>query len=315
MQYRYNLYFKSPFNILDSVKISGALSSAAYKLFPDKKSEITDALTKCNLKVSDQFPFDEKNNSPLLPVPLLPYSMPRKLDRDQRIKEAKGKKESVSFARIEPIKRLFKQFIEEGITRRNAMEILKEKDNENELTAEAYNEASEYGVNLLEEEPKVYVKELEKIGNLQMRKFGQLEFLSYDPVYFLADYSMKEFSISMAFLEDAGLSGMFTRGKGHFFYQRNISEIETGFKGSGYYMILSKYCPSKSDITNIDLEKSYYSLGTFTGIGNGNIDLQKIRYFKAGSLLYLEGAVEGRSVITKNEERILSFSTMVIKVG
>lgn len=313
MQYQYNLYFITPFNILDSVKISGALSSAAFRLFPDKEMEINEEIKGCSLKISDLFPLDSANGRILLPVPVLPYSMPKNLQRSKRIEQAMDRKKSVSYSSLESIKRLMKEFLNGGeITKKVAMDIVAEGIKSEELLSGQYGETSEYGVSLLDEKPKVYVRELRKVGNLS---FGEMKLLTYDPVCFIADYSMKKFSVSMALLEDAGLSSTISRGKGRFVYQRYVSDMEINFNGSGYYMILSKYCPSSVDLDNIDLSRSYYSIGTITGIANENSNLPKIRYFKPGSVLYLNGDISGKVVFTKNKSRILNFSAMKLKVA
>ena len=314
MLQRYNLYFKSPFNLLDSIKLSGAILSAAYKIYPQREKDITEEIKNFHLRVSDSFPVDQINGGMLFPVPLLPYTMPKNKDRKERIREAMDRKKTVPYAKFESVKLVLRKFLDGGISKNEATDLLTDKEQGREFVPSYYNEASEYGVNLQDDEPMVYVRELVKVGYLERRKIGNLETLSYNPVYFIADYSIRELAVSMAFLEDAGLSAMFSRGKGNFVYQKDTPDIKTGFTGAGYYMILSKYCPAKEDFTNIDLEKSYYSLGTFTGVGQGNKGLPKIRYLKVGSIVYLNGDINGRVIFAESGNRILNFSAMITRV-
>lgn len=312
MQYQYNLFFRSRFNLLDSIKLSGGMASAAFKLYPAHKTELEHALLNCELQVSDQFPYLQESKECLFPSPILPYSAKKKGDNDCYPTD---RKKSIPFSSIKSIMQVVEEFKKGEITRERAMEILGNVNGNEISRLSYYREGTEYAVSLQEQKPMVYVRELTAAGNISRRDFRGKELLTFDPVYFIAKYPQNEFSVAMDYLEDWGFSGMISRGKGHFAYGRINSELKTDFSGEGYYLIISKYCPSESDFNSIDLDKSYYSISTFTGISNDNSGLPKIRYFNPGSILFLKGEIKGKAILTNSGKRILIFSALKVKVG
>ena len=86
MQHNYKIYFRSPFNLADSVKLSGALISATFKLYPQKEIEIIKELNNFGLQISDQFPVNSLNNELLFPSPIISYSMPKEKMRKNCIR-------------------------------------------------------------------------------------------------------------------------------------------------------------------------------------------------------------------------------------
>lgn len=314
MQHNYKIYFRSPFNLADSVKLSGALISATFKLYPQKEIEIIKELNNFGLQISDQFPVNSLNNELLFPSPIISYSMPKEKNREKRIASGKERKGSVSYSSLDSIKKVVEIFEKEGITKQDASHILEETFQGQKNKLIDYEEIYEYAVSLEDIKPRVYIRELVKVGNLQLRNVRNEEILSYNPVWFIAKYSMEEFTNAISFLEDSGISAMFTRGKGHFRFEKYQSDLETDFKGNGYYLLLSKFCPCAQDINNIDLSRSYYSIETFTGLSRTNSPLPKIRYFRPGSLLYLTGEIYGRVLSTNEGRRILNFTSVKTKV-
>lgn len=316
MQYQYNLFFRSPFNHLDSIKLSGGIASAAFKLYPENRVKLEQALLNCELQVSDQFPiFQDTNNECLFPSPVLPYSMPKNRKRGENSDNSTDRKKSVPFSSIKNIREVMEEFKKGGITKERAMEILGKVNGRDISNLSHYTEGSEYAVSLQEREPMVYVRELTRAGKIEQRSFRRNNLLTFDPIYFIAKYSMSEFSVAMDYLEDSGFSGMISRGKGQFIYGRGNSNLNTDFSGEGYYLIISKYCPSEADFNSIDMERSYYSISTFAGISNDNTGLPKIRYFDPGSILFLKGDIKGKAISTNSGKRIFNFSTLKVKVG
>ncbi|MGP6240391.1 hypothetical protein ACNF40_08315 [Cuniculiplasma sp. SKW4] len=317
MEHKYKLFFSSPFSTLDSIKISGAMISALFDIHQDKSKEIEGEISSGRFGVSDPLPFDMEEKSILFPVPQIPYVFPRNKSREERIKLAKERKKRISYSNISKIKSVLDIFLDGGISQDEAMKILNSDENGNsvvENTRPGNKDFTEYAVSLLDETPRVYVRELKVSGNMSFRDLNGQRVLSYDPVCLIADFDKNYFGDSLAYLEDSGISAFVSRGKGRFRFQEFRSDEETGFKGEGYYLLLSEFVPDDSDMKNIDLDKSYYAIGTFTGISRGNEPLPKIRFFKGGALLYVKDKLIGRNIFLKGQKRILIFSPIIIKL-
>jgi CRISPR type III-A-associated RAMP protein Csm4 len=316
MQYVYNINFLSPFNQVDSIKISGAMISSAFTFYPQKIAEIEGEMSDYGLQVSDLFPYSQNRQEMLFPSPLLPYSLPKAAERKMRIESSEGRKKDVKYSTLEAIRKVCECKRKEDITKEDAMEILREplKGTNYDWEIEYYKESSEYAVSLVEETPKVYVRELQRAGHLRLINVRERTVLAYDPLWFIAKYNSPIFDIAIPYLEDVGLSAMFTRGKGHFVSSRLKSELKLDYTGNGWYILLSKYCPTELDLQNIDLDNSFYSIGTFTGISREGEGLPKIRYFKPGSVLYLKGEIKGRMIKPAKVNRYLNFCAVKTKV-
>jgi CRISPR type III-A-associated RAMP protein Csm4 len=241
--------------------------------------------------------------------------MPRHEVGGENKSNSTDRKKSIAFSSLKNIMDVMAEFKRGGITKERSIEIL-ENINGKDISGLSYYRAnSEYAVSLQEQVPRVYVRELSTAGNIGRRNLRGKELLTFDPIYFIAKYSLSEFSVAMDYIEDAGFSGMISRGKGHFIYGRVNSDLKTDFSGEGYYLIISKYCPSEDDFNSIDLERSYYAVSTFAGISADNTGLPKIRYFEPGSILFLKGEIKGKAISTHSGKRILNFSALKVKVG
>lgn len=317
MEHRYKLFFSSPFNTLDSIKISGAMVSALFNIHQNKSNEIEEEIFGGRFGVSDPLPFDTEEKSILFPVPQFPYVFPRDIGREERIKLAKERKKKISYSNIKKIRNVLDIFLERGITQPEAMKILKPDENGNpmEENGRPWNQDfSEYAVSLIDGTPRVYVRELKVSGNMRFRDIHGKRVLSYDPVCVIADFEKNYFGDSLKYLEDSGLSAFVSRGKGWFRAQEFRSNEETGFKGEGYYLLLSEFVPDDSDMKNLDLERSYYTIGSFTGVSRDNAALPKVRFFKGGSLLYVKDKLRGRNIHLKEQRRFLIFNPIIIKI-
>ncbi|MGP6220479.1 type III-A CRISPR-associated RAMP protein Csm4 [Caldiplasma sukawensis] len=317
MEHNYKLFFSSPYNNLDSIKISGAMISALFKIYPDKSKEIEKEIAAGRFGVSDPLPFDMEEKSILFPVPPIPYIFPRNKNREERIKLAKERKKKISYSTICKIRDVLDIFLKEGISQDDATKILKPEENENSMdeNKRSWNQDfTEYAVSLIDETPRVYVRELKVFGNMMFRDLNGKRVLSYDPVCIVAEFDKDYFGDSMNYLQDSGISAFLSRGKGWFRFEEFKSQEETGFRGEGYYLLLSEFLPEEKDLENIDLDKSYYTIGSFTGISSGKAALPKLRFFKSGSLLYLKDKLMGRNIFLKEQKRILTFHPIIIQL-
>ncbi len=321
MIHSYKLFFSSPYNNLDSIKIAGAVLSSAFDLYPNRSGEIIEQVSNNALAFSDPMPYremdDDKKSFLMFPVPPLPYSIPKGLSREERIRMAKNRKRSASFTRLPNLIKVVERFLREGITQSEATEIFNDykKDNDDDNDNFLWNqEMGEYGVSLMEDEPKVYVRDLMRPGAMRFRVINGASILSYDPICVFADFEKDYFKDAISFLQDSGISAFISRGKGKFKALEFNSDIKTGFNGRGYYLLLSKFVPNEDDLTNIQLDSSYYSLNSFTGISRNGKPLAKIKYFNPGSLLYLTRDIKGKSVFINGTKRVLVFHPIVVKI-
>ena len=95
-------------------------------------------------------------------------------------------------------------------------------------------------------------------------------------------------------LNDLGISGRRSTGKGQANIKKMESNIETGFKYPGFYILLSSFIPDNESVKNIDFAKSRYNISIFQGKSiNGN-PIGPFRYFMAGSVIYINKPVKGK---------------------
>ena len=332
----YRLYFRSAHTELDSIKLSGAILDALITMYPSMTEEILNEAKQGSFAVSSAFPMRESDDVEFFPSPLLTYAYPSGMTRIEILKQSSKRKKEIKFAPIKNIEQLCTEYLTGGkppLTLKAATEILsagmsqgaevigdegcikdrsncaRDKDGTEIMGDEGFDE---YGVHINDGgETDVYVRELGIRGHLHYR--GDKGIAS-DPVWFIMQYSKGMFKHAMPFLSDRGLSGMISRGKGMFYHEEKECRFSPGFKGEGYYLLLSPLIPLESEMPNVDLEHSRYVIRVFSGRNRNGEGLGKYRYFGAGSLLYLRGDVKGKT-ISAAKDRILVFKTILIKVA
>ncbi len=314
MYQSYLIYFRSAHTELDSIKISGAIIDALITMHPDIADEIMRDVTDGTFAVSGAFPVLERSNAELFPTPALAHSYPLSTSRREILAQSHDRKRGIKFSTLHNIKSLCSKYTgngNSGLTRKTANEILAMgiPATNDGIGNEGFNE---YGVHItVGSDTEVYVRELGIPGHLSYRPGRGI---ASDPVWFVMQYDNEVFRDAIPFLSDRGISGMVSRGKGAFYYERKECTFTPGFSGEGYYLLLSSFIPQESEMPNVDFDRSSYQIDVFSGINRNGSNIGKYRYFSAGSLLYLKGEVKGR-VIRASSDRVVVFKTIAVKVA
>ena len=98
---------------------------------------------------------------------------------------------------------------------------------------------------------------------------------------FYDDYK-KEVLAAMRFLEDRGLGGDISTGKGWFeFFLKDMGIPEA--KDGNNFVTLSRYCPTKEEIAGFDKDKMWYELEKIQGRCQDGVTKRSIFMFREGS--------------------------------
>lgn len=281
----FKVNFCSPHTEVDGIKIMGASIFGTSQLNPGYLKQYIEDIRQGLIRVSDLLPMSEDESKILYPVPPFPIKSSGSTSRSKRITQGMHRKKKLHYQTIEKIREMAKFMNEVGI---DGDYLSKFEDIPGQV-----DDFSEYAVSLEELTPKVYVRELTQYGPLAIRKINGKDIIASKTTAFLAEYNNEMFIESMNFLQDRGLSGNLSRGKGKFIYRQGLAHEQAGFNGPGHYLLLSKFCPSKDDLTSIDFEKSYYNLNFFYGRTRTGAVLSMVRYIEPGALLYIKNKVNG----------------------
>ena len=314
MYQSYRIYFRSAHTELDSIKISGAIIDALITMHPGMAEEILKDAMDGSFAVSSAFPVLESSDAELFPSPALAYDYPFGMDRREIPVQSAERKRRIEFSTLRNIRRICSEYAGKGdnqLTRKAANEILAAgiPAANDGIGNEEFNE---YGVHIPDGgDTEVYVRELDIRGHLSYRPGKGI---ASDPVWFVMQYSNEVFKDAIPFLGDRGISGMVSRGKGAFYHEVRECTFEPGFSGEGYYLLLAPMIPLEREMPNVDLDRSSYGIGIFSGRNRDGSGIGKYRYFTAGSLLYLRGDVRGR-VIRAASDRVVVFKAIAVKVA
>ncbi|MGC8981792.1 MAG: type III-A CRISPR-associated RAMP protein Csm4, partial [Minisyncoccia bacterium] len=303
--YIFEINFLSPYTIVDSIKISGAVLSIALQIYPEEK-DIIECFKNGGIKFSDLFPIVDNNLK--FTFPKLPF----KTEDPNKFKERKSIIKKLSFVDPNTLKEIFNNYLRE----KDGMIIL---DNVPIVTTDSFEEnynsfVDEPGVKIYNEPierdnkeiyTEVFTKEYESNGILEFYKNGNKNGnKSGIRKWFVIEIDenctgfSKKIKTSIAFLADTGISGRRSIGRG-FFSVKILEQKENlrfGFNGKGYYYLLSKFIPKNEEFDKLDLRRSSYSFDLFSGLDKNGKPLGIYRYFVPGSILYLKENVTGRVI-------------------
>jgi CRISPR type III-A-associated RAMP protein Csm4 len=320
--YIFEMNFLSPYTVIDSIKISGAVLSTALQIKPEIENNIIECFKNGGIKFSDLFPIAE--DKPKFAFPKLPFTT-----KDlNKFKERKSIIKNLNFG-VDPnnLKDIFNNYLKE----KDGMIILdKVSITTTNVVEENYNSfEDEPGVKIYREPierdnkkiyTEVFSKEYESKGILELYKNGNKSGIKRWFVIEIINENCDGFSdlikTSLAFLADIGISGRRSIGRG-FFSVKILNEggnLRFGFNGEGYYYLLSKFIPKNDEFDKIDLSRSSYSFDLFSGFDRNGKPLGIYRYFVPGSILYLKNNVIGRVIQLKDINRILPFNGLFYKV-
>ncbi len=319
--YIFEMNFLSPYTIVDSIKISGAVLSTALQINPEEK-DIIECFKNGGIKFSDLFPIAE--NKPKFTFPKLPYTT----KDSNKFKERKSIIKKLSFVDPNTLKEIFNN---NYLKEKDRMIIL---DNVPIITTNLFEEnynsfEDEPGVKIYKEPierdnkeiyTEVFSKEYESKGILEFYKNGNKSGIRRWFVIEIdenCDRFSKLIKTSIAFLADTGISGRRSIGRG-FFSVKILDQGENlgfGFNGEGYYYLLSKFIPKNDEFDKLDLRRSSYSFDLFSGLDKNGKPLGIYRYFVPGSILYLKDNVIGRVIQLNDIDRILPFNGIFYRVG
>ncbi|MEM4058601.1 MAG: type III-A CRISPR-associated RAMP protein Csm4 [Thermoplasmata archaeon] len=322
IQIAFKISFIRQYTVIDSIKLNGAILNSMLTLYPAQKDEIIDNFVNGNVRVTTPYPF---KNVPYLPMPPLSTIFPANFSIEEKKKYMRNRKKKIKYIQLNDLKNCIKSYQNNDYKNIYINDI--SSLNEDEFLASDNYLAEEPGVKILKTPIKreenwifteVYTKEFASSGKIYYSVKDKL--LYGDEKWFLAqiknDKFKEMFLTALNFLEDMGLSGRRTTGKGKFTIKElNLDQdFEMGFESEGLYIMLSEFIPSIKDLDNIDLDKSSYSLEIFSGTDKNGSSLGVYRYFKSGSIIYLKDEIEGYSIYVP-EKRIIPFRASYLKVS
>ncbi len=291
---------ESNFSNMDSIKFSGALIDAYSILYPERMHSFANEYP--DLKVTDMFPVE--NGVQLFPAPAIPmiWSSGGSPSKEKRIADRRKKKLIPPFLGIDEIKRIVSRFVKNQYRAIYAQDIIDEFLSKG-MSGKMFEEIDVPGVSVdpITEKSKVYMKEL--MAGFSKEKWIFLEARD------------DEFLSSMAYLQDTGVSSRRSTGLGKITVRGTKFPTKIGYTGAGHYLILSPFIPSADDLNKIEFTKSAYTLDIFSGTNADGSSTGIYRYFKTGSVLYLEGEITGQWKRSANGRRLLNFSATLVRVS
>lgn len=292
----FKISFKSSSTYVDSIKISRAIIYAYNILYPDKIDDLMNKVKDSYVSVSDLLPY---KNKVYYPFPLINNLID--VNDTESIKNRKKRPEFIDIDELISIINAFKETGYQGVNYSN----IKYKENEDDKGKPHKMLISEPGINIFETPEITYNK-------YKYNDIFTKELFIYNESCFYIRNSDKNIEASINLLNDFGLSGRRSTGKGEVCIEKINDNLNEGFNGEGIYILLSSFMPDNDYIKNIDFEKSRYNIKTFQGKNiNGN-PIGPYRYFTPGSIFYLKGDIKGISFIEDNG--IIPFNPVIMKV-
>ncbi|BAB59250.1 TVG0113769 [Thermoplasma volcanium GSS1] len=292
----FKISFKSSSSYVDSIKISRAIIYAYNTLYPDKIDDLINKVKDSYVSVSDLLLYKNKVYYPFPPINAL-----IDVNNTESIKNRKKRSEFIDIDELSSIVEAFKETGYQGV---NYSKIKHEGNGDNKGKPHKIL-ISEPGINIFQT-PEI------KDNKYKYNDIFTKELFIYDESCFYARNSDKNIEATINLLNDFGLSGRRSTGKGEVYIEKINDNFNEGFNGEGIYILLSSFIPDNDYIKNIDFERSRYNIKTLQGKNiNGN-PIGPFRYFAPGSIFYLKGDVKGVSFIENNG--IIPFNPVITKV-
>ena len=290
--------FKSSSTIVDSIKISRAVTYAYSLLYPDKIEDFINDLKSGEKLFSGTFPLTE--GGPEFPIPYINDTLNGTLNRCDKIKPLINRKNRVPrFINENRFNEAIQNFLDnnyQGIEYNRLFPYKKDNDTKDNDTKDNGTNQSSF-VQTVSEPGIVIYKNPIKSQYEDKWKYNDVftkELYSYNCGYFVAENADKYTIAAIMLLNDLGLSGRRSTGKGQVEITKIKDTLSTGFKNEGVYILLSSFIPDEDSIKNIDFVKSRYQLKIFQGTSIWGNPIGPIRYFMPGSVFYLRGPIHGK---------------------
>ena len=295
----YKINFTSSSTIVDSIKISRAVTFAYSLLYPDKIDDFISQIKSGKIAFSDIFPVEGKTI--LYPAPSINNHVVN-ASRKERLNAIKQRKNVRKFVDIKLLNSSMKNFVENNFLGIEYSKIFDGVQREKIAFAKP---VAEPGIVFLEN--PVFQNDRWKYNDVFTK-----ELYLYGNGYFIVENSDRTVSAAIMLLNDLGLSGRRNSGKGSVSIVKSYDNIETGFRKEGFYILLSSYIPDEDFIKNIDFSRSRYNIGTFQGKNINGTPIGPFRYFKSGSLLYITDKIKGKTYSEDNG--IMVFNPVIKEV-
>lgn len=277
----FQIKFKSQSTIVDSIKITRAVTYAYSILYPDKIDSFINDLKNGAKSFSALLPLI--NSVPMFPMPYINNIVDKNNSKSEKITAMKNRKKIPHYINEAELKECINNFSQNGY---NGIKYNKIFKNENP-TQSLSEPVSEPGIN-------IYTNPKRVSGEIKYNDVFTKELYIYHDSYFIAENSDEYTDAAVMLLNDMGISGRRSTGKGRANIKKMESNIETGFKDPGFYILLSSFIPDNESVKNIDFTKSRYNISIFQGKSiNGN-PIGPFRYFMAGSVIYINKPVKGK---------------------
>ncbi len=295
----YKINFNSSSTVVDSIKISRAVTFAYSILYPDKIDNFISGIKNGEIAFSNIFPIDGKTM--LYPVPAINNHVIN-TKREERLNSIKNRKNVSKFIDAQLLSKIINNFIENDFRGVEYSKIFDEAPPEKK---EFIKPVTEPGIVFLEE--PVFQNDRWKYNEVFTK-----ELYLYGEGYFIVENSDKFVNAAIMLLNDLGISGRRDSGKGMVSIRKSEDDMPIGFNNPGFYILLSSYIPDEDSIKSIDFSKSRYNIETFQGKSiNGN-PIGPFRYFKPGSVLYIKDKVKGKTY--PDENGIMIFNPVLKEV-
>jgi len=277
-------------------------------LYDREAEEILESFRLGNTCASSLFPYE--NTYYLYPINSFFFYIDENLPFEKFAEEMRLRKKVTKYMPIDKIKSIFKKIMQEQAFQDAGFSIDKNKI-EDELKGLSFRTlpGTDYRESVRLNDPTgeangVFTRDYYYYGSIFIENTKYLWF------QIKTNLGRKKIESALNYLREMGLSGDRTVGSGEFDFKlsEETKGIGDNIKG-GYYLLLSKYIPSKDDLNIIDIKKSSYRFEIFSGIYDyGKLGIY--RYIQPGAILKLQEVNEVRnlkgSTIIGNQ-RMLSF--------
>lgn len=287
--------YKSASTVVDSVKISGAITYSYSLLYPMKLNDFINS----DFSVSTLMPY---NNEFLFPFPFLNIYINPDMKLTEKRNIMRNRKEKPSYVSFHDLQDIADNFISHDYKGIDSNAIKTENKKVNGINTKRFGIT---GTHILKDPAK---DEERWIYNEVFTK----EMFLYQKSYFIVQNPGNLTANAIFMLKDLGLSGRVTTGAGHIEITKLKFPYETGYKGKGLYILLSSFIPDNNFIQNIDFERSRYRMDIFQGINKDGRNMGPYRYFRPGSIFYLNGGINGLNDV--DDDRALNFRPVILKV-
>lgn len=304
-------------HILHSDKLKSAIATAAFVLYPEWDQEARDEFFQ-SFKVASAYPFYKDHL--LFPKPLI--GLPG-------VKDKEGKDVPKKAKRIKYLDQAtFQQLILGGMGESIQLDSLKLVNPDSDESGFIVSEQLDHQLALMESEVVLRVGVIRdrsrRPDDQEDTQLYYLERLFFGPetgLYFIIEYQDEtrgkvepQVHAALRFLGDEGIGTDRGTGNGHFEFnpledtEKLVLEIE---KGATHQVLLSLYCPAKSDDLDTLLEESAYRIQKRGGYISSVLDEGFLSYRKKSIYMFTEGAVF--SISEKNEGQIADLQPDVIE--